>query len=156
MAGVGGSRTVRTEERANVILSALRSGSTRTAAAGYSGISMDSMTRWTRSDAVFLRACAVAEATAEVRHAANVADDAFGRPAQYDDAGRVLREEVRSNPESSKWWLERRRPNDWGRRITVDTRALIERYAVEFGLDPDDIQSEAERILADHAAQTRR
>jgi len=148
-------RSLRTDARRDVILQALRAGNTREAAAGYAGISERTFRAWRAADSRFQRVCAEAEATAEVRMATVVADAAFGRPAQHDDMGRVIRSEVRPNPEHAEWWLERRRPHAWGRRITMDIRATIERFAAEQGLDADDLIAEAERLFAEHAEQYR-
>lgn len=155
MAGLTGHRNVRNEQRAQVIINALRAGNTREAAAVYSGISHDTFARWKRDDAKFRRACDEAEASCEVRMATIVADAAFGRPAQYDDAGRVIRAEVKADADKALQWLERRRPHAWGRRITMDVRATIERYAAAQGLDPEELIAEAERLVAEHAQQYR-
>lgn len=159
MAGLGGSgesrRTHRTPERLEQILGALRTGATRGAAAGYADMSHDTLWRWMRADANVRSAVRQAEATAEIRMTAIVADAAFGRPAQYDDMGRQIRAEVKPNPIHAEYWLDRRRRQEWGHHITVDVRAAIERYAVENGLDPDEVQAEAEAIIAAAVAQQR-
>jgi transposase-like protein len=156
MAVRDGHRTFRTEQRAAIILNALRAGNTREAAAAYAGMSHDTLTRWRRADASFRRAVDEAEATAEVRMATVVADAAFGRPAQYDDMGRLIRAEVRPDPHHAEWWLERRRPHAWGRRVSVDIRAVVERYAEEVGIDAADLGAAAAALLAEHAATARR
>lgn len=149
MSGVSKSR--RTPETLEVILRALRGGSTRSDSATYAGIDRGTLSRWCAADATVRRACDEAEATAAIRATAVVMDSAFGRPAQHDDAGNVIRAEVRPNPEHAMWWLERRRPHDFGRRVTVDVRQAVERYAQEHGLDADALIAEAEALLQDHA-----
>lgn len=151
----GRSKSPRTPETLEVIVRALRGGNTRTAAAVYAGIDRSTLQRWCAADAAVRRACAQAEATAEVRAATVVIDDAFGRPAQYDDAGRQIRAEVRANPLTAQWWLERRRPHDYGRRVTVDVRRTIEEYAAANGLDADALIAEAEDIIAQHGESNR-
>lgn len=153
---VGKGRTLRTPERRDVILRNLRVGGTRAASAGLADMSWDTMHRWMQGDADFARAVIVAEAQAEARFAAIVADDGMGRPAQYDDRGRLLRAEVKPNAESAKWWLERRRPHEYGRRMSLDVRSVIDRVAAENGLDPADLIREAEALLAEHSENNRR
>lgn len=51
----------------------------------------------------------------------------------------------------AKWWLERRRPDDYARREKVDisiARREAEQLAAEYGLDPEVILAEAEKIVA--------
>jgi hypothetical protein len=149
------AKTLRTPERLEVITRALRSGATRTDAAVYAGMDVRTLQRWCVASAAVQRACDEAEATAAIRATAVVMDDAFGRPAQYDDAGNVIRAEVKPNPQTAMWWLERRRPHEFGRRVTVDVRQAVERYASEHGLDADALIAEAEALLAEHAAVMR-
>jgi hypothetical protein len=157
MAGrISGGRTLRTPERRDVILRNLRVGGTRTASAGLADLSYDTFARWLRSDASFAHDVIVAEAMAEARFATVVTDDALGRAAQYDDRGRVIREEVKPNVDSAKWWLERRRIHEYGRRISLDVRTVIERVAAENGLDAAELIREAEALLAEHADSNRR
>jgi len=156
MAGIGRNKTLRTEERRDVILQALRAGNTREAAAGYADMSAVTLWRWLKDDEDFQREVARAEATAEVRMATVIADAAFGRPAQYDAEGRVLRGEVKPDPSRAEWWLERRRPHAWGKRIDINVRAIVEQYATDNGLDAGELMAEAERILSEHLEDTRR
>jgi len=157
MPGRNGSRGVpRSPERRDVILQTMRTGGTREAAAGRADMSADTLARWLRADADFRREFATAEATAETRFAAVVTDDALGRPAMYDDFGRVIRREVHPNVNSAKWWLERRRPHAWGQRIAVDVQAVIERVAAENGLTAADLIAEAEALLSENAERYRK
>lgn len=157
MAGrTGHHATLRTPERRELILRILRTGGTKTAACGMADISLSTFHRWVMADASFRRDVAAAEATAESRFAAVVTDDALGRPAQHDDMGRVLRAEVKPNVASAQWWLARRRPHEWGQRLTIDVRATIERVAAENGLDADDLIREAEALMAENAEKYRR
>jgi len=153
---VGKGRTLRTPERREVILRNLRVGGTRAASAGLADMSYDTLHRWMRADASLTRDVSSAEAQAEARFAAVVADDALGRPAQYDDRGRVIRAEVKPNAESAKWWLSRRRAHEYGPRLAVDVRATIDRVAAENGLDPEELIREAEALLAENAERHRR
>lgn len=145
----------RTPQTLEVILRALRGGNTRGDAATYAGIDRSTLVRWCAADASVRRACDEAEATARVHAVAVVVDAAFGRPAQYDDDHNVIRAEVKPNPVFAQWYLERRDPQNWGRRVTVDVRHAVEAYAAEHGLDADALIAEAEALLADHAASMR-
>jgi hypothetical protein len=122
-------RTPALEQR---LLGALRAGSTRRAAAPFAGVSEDSLERWERSSAGFADAIKKAEADAEVRHVANIAKAAQDGTWQ-----------------ASAWWLEPRRPDDYGRRerIELNIRQTAERLGAELGLDPDELVREAERLV---------
>lgn len=153
---MSGRRTHRTPETQDALLRLLRAGSTREDAALYVGMDRDTLRRWMRADAAFLRACEQAEAQARVRAVTVLVDDAFGRPAMYDDGGNVIRAEVRPHVESAKWYLERRDPLNWGRRVTVDIRATVEKYAAAHGLDVDEVMAEVEAIYQENADTFRR
>jgi hypothetical protein len=120
-------------DRADRVLDALRAGNTRRAAAQYAGVDDRSLRRWIERFVHFAAAIEKAEADAEVRHVANIA-----RAAQE------------GTWQASAWWLERRRPDDYGRRerIDVTVRQTAERLGAELGIDPDDLIREAERILS--------
>lgn len=51
---------------------------------------------------------------------------------------------------AAAWWLERRRPDQYGKRLSVDVniRDEIAKLAAEYGVDADEAIAEAERILA--------
>jgi len=149
MAGLGGRRTHRTEQNRERVLMLLRAGNTREQTARFVGMDPDTLRRWTRADAGFSRACEEAESAAMVRLTTVVYNAAFGAPAQYDDAGRVIRAEVPANADLAFRVLERRDPAAWGRRMTVDVSATVRRYAEAEGFDPDEVMAEIEAILAD-------
>jgi len=111
-------RTPALEQR---LMGALRAGNTRRAAASFAGVSEDSLQRWERRSAAFADALKKAEADAEVRHVANIAKAAQDGTWQ-----------------ASAWWLERRRPDDYGRRERVDLDVYIRERAAELGLDPQE------------------
>ena len=79
------------------LLSALRAGSTREAAAGHAGIERTTLHRWLVGDAGRRARVEQAEADAEVRFGAQVAQA----------AGNDWR--------AAAWWLERRRSKAYGR-----------------------------------------
>jgi len=116
-----GRPTKRTPEREQRLLDALRAGNTRKAACSYAGVAQDAFNRWLLRFADFADAIQKAEADAEVRHVANIA--------------RVAQE---GTWQASAWWLERRRPDDYGRRERLDLDVYIRERAAELGLDPQE------------------
>lgn len=123
--------TKRTPDREARLLDALRAGNTRKAACQYAGVAQDAFNRWLVRFADFADVVKKAEADAEVRHVANIAK------ASQDGVW-----------QASAWWLERRRPDDYGRRDRVEftLRREAERLGAELGLDPEELIAEAERI----------
>ena len=144
---MAGRPSKRTPERRDVILRAIRTGMTLTAAAGLADMTRGKVYAWAKADASFGDALTRAHAEAEARFTAVVVDDSFGRPAQYDAAGRLLREEVKPNPDSAKWWLDRRRKEDYAQHVQVDVMSVARRVAEETGMDVSEVLAEAERIV---------
>ncbi|MCU0505464.1 MAG: hypothetical protein MUE82_06765 [Chloroflexi bacterium] len=153
---MSGRRTHRTPETREAVLRLLRAGNTREDSARFVDMDPVTMRRWMHADASFRRAVEQAESQARVRAVTVVVDDAFGRPAVYDDRGNVIRAEVKPSVTSAMWYLERRDPLNWGRKVSVDIRATVERVAHETGLDPDEVMAEVERLYEEHAASFRR
>jgi hypothetical protein len=91
-----------TPERRDRILQALRAGNTRGASCAYAGMSADTFARAMQRSADFAEAVKEAEASAEVRHVANIAK------AAGDGIWTA-----------SAWWLERRRHEEWRKREEV-------------------------------------
>ena len=118
------------------LLQALRLGNTRTAACQYVGIDIDTLERWERRYAEFRGAVERAQAAAEVRVVGHLM-------AAVDDG----------DVSAIKFWLERRRYAEWGKReqLDVTVRGYAERLAQETGLDADELVREAERIATAHA-----
>ena len=145
----GGRPTKRTPERQALILRALRAGATIAAAAGHAEVSQATVYRWLGADARFRDAVKRAEAGAELRFTTTIADAAMGHPAEYDDAGQLIRPEVKSAWQAAAWWLERRRREDYGQRVgvSVNVRERAQAIADELGLDVDELIAEAERIV---------
>jgi hypothetical protein len=125
-----------TPEREQRLLDALRAGNTRKAACHYAGISEEALARWLRASVDFVDAVQKAESDAEVRMVAEIAQAARG-----------------STWQAAAWWLERRRPDDFGRRdrVDIELRMQVKRLAAELELSEQDILAEAERLVATHA-----
>ena len=113
------------------VLAALRAGCTRTAAAQAAGVDPGTVQRWACRETV-QNQLEQAEAAAEVLHVAV-----------------IMRAAQAGSWKASAWWLERRRPAEWGskQRIEVDVTGRIRQMAEVLGLDPDEAIAEAERIL---------
>lgn len=114
------------------VIQALENGCTRRAAAGAAGIHHATLYRW-MEDATFRDAVEKAEHVAEARATSLVIKAAY--EGQWTAAA---------------WWLERRRPDDYGKRLSVDVsiKDEIAKLAAEYGVDADEAIAEAERILA--------
>jgi hypothetical protein len=122
-----------TKERAGRILSALREGNTRSASAALGGIDVGTLVSWERRFSDFSAHVKEAEAAAERMHVGNIKRAAFS-----------------GNWQASAWWLERRRPDDWGRKDRLEVVSLVRQMAAEAGLDEDETKAavaEAEKYL---------
>jgi transposase len=128
-----GRPSKRTPDREARLLEALRAGNTRSAACHYAGIDQGTLANWLARYSDFSDAINKAEADAEVRMVAQIAR------AAHDGTWTA-----------AAWWLERRRPDDYGRRdrVEITLRQQAERLAAERGLDPEELIAEAERIVA--------
>jgi transposase len=123
--------TKRTPELERRLLDALRAGNTRRAACAYAGVEQHTFQRWLLRFAHFAQAIEKAEADAAVRNVA------------------IIQQAARDGTwTAAAWWLERRYPEDYGRRERVDVtiRQQAERIAHELGLDATELIAEAERI----------
>jgi transposase len=131
---VAGRPSKRTPEREKRLLDAIRAGSTRKAACAYAGISDETLANWCRRSLDFLDALARAEAEYEVK------------------CNAIISQAAQTDARHAEWWLERRRPEEYGRKDRIDLnviRSEAERLARELGLDPAEVMAEAELILKD-------
>jgi len=87
-------------ERIQRICDALRSGNTRQASAQYAGVNYHSLRRWERSNDDFADAIKKAEADHVVYCVA------------------TIKKAMPTHWQAAAWWLERRRPDDYGRNLT--------------------------------------
>jgi hypothetical protein len=108
-----------------VILDALEAGATRTAAFEAAGIARSKISVYLRRFGTFRDAVIGAEATAELRATVRIRDAV--------DAG---------SWRAAFLWLERRRPDDWGRRDRVEIAASIRALVQAAGLGAD-VEAEA-------------
>ena len=123
-----------TGEQVEKMLAALRLGMTRRAAAAAAGYSKSTFYRMIEHDDGTLRtAIENAEGEAEATYSALVAK-AAAEPKNWTAAA---------------WWLERRHPDDYGRRDRVDVTLNIEQLAAAIAtdIDPAELVAEAERIM---------
>jgi hypothetical protein len=126
-----GRRSKASEARVEALLAALKAGNTRTAAAGHAEIDRTTLHRWLERDAGLRARVEKAEADAEVRFAAQVAQA----------AGTDWR--------AGAWWLERRRSATYGRAAATSPAAGPAAGTAVLAPHPLDSLSPAE--LADRA-----
>jgi hypothetical protein len=112
----------------------------------------------TRAYADFVDAIEKARAQDEVRRVARLEQAARGGAVTYEKTttypdGRTTREIRTSEPQwtADAWFLERSRPESWGRQARVDLHLTIERAAArvadQFGLSVEEVLSEAKLLL---------
>lgn len=74
-------------------------------------------------------------------HVANIQQAAAGRPAKYDDQGRLIQSEILPDARHSEWLLERRAPQDFSKAQTVnigdEPRSGDEKATNEFDGNPE-------------------
>lgn len=116
-----------TEARIEALLVALRAGNTREAAAGHAGIDRTTLYRWVTSDPGLRTRVEKAEADAEVRFEAQVAQGAG------DDW------------RAAAWWLEHRRPASYGRAQAAAAAAAMTAATTPAPHPLDDLTPEEHR-----------
>jgi len=127
--------TKRTPEVETAILNALRVGNTRTDSALAAGVSLGTLSEWCRRYPEFLAGVEKAEADARLRFVGIIATAS------------------KTSWQAAAWFLERRRPEHWGRRekleVAVDAKREAERLAGELdGVSAEDLVAEADRIAS--------
>ena len=113
------------------ILEALRTGATRAAACAVAGVTPRTLQRW-QGDETRQNTLAQAEAEAEVYM-----------------VGVIRKAAEAGSWKAAAYWLERRRPDEWGKRehLKVDIEQRVTELATELGLDPAEVLAEAQRLL---------
>lgn len=131
-----------TPEARAAIIEAIAEGNTRAVAAACAGVDVSTFYRWmaegeealTGQRREFFEAVKKAEADAI---AAMVA---------------IIRKAAPTSWQAAAWWLERKYPDEWGRKDRVAIEDLLrreaERMADDLGLDAADIIADTQRILA--------
>lgn len=127
--------TKRTPEVETAILNALRVGNTRTDAALAAGISLGTLSTWCARYPEFLADVEKAEADARLRFVGIIATAA------------------KTSWQAAAWFLERRMPQQWGRRerveVAMDAKREAERLAAGLdGVSVEDLVAEADRIAS--------
>ena len=122
----------RSAARQEVFLDALRQGASREAAAAAAGIDRTTAWRWAQDDPALAAEVEQACGQAEVMMTQRVFDAA---PSDWRAAA---------------WWLERRRPETYGRHAgpTADFRKMAQRVADAEGFDVDELMEETLRVIA--------
>jgi hypothetical protein len=114
-----GRPSKRTAEREERLLTALAAGNTIRASCIYAGIGVQTMADWRERSRDFRDAVEKAEADAEVRFVAQIAKAAHDGTWQ-----------------AAAWWLERRRPLDYGRTwLTASDDAPVEPKVITVTFD---------------------
>lgn len=96
------------EARVYEILQGLSIGMSRRAASALGGISDDTLRRWMKSDDTLAHSVERAEAT-----------------ASQTAVESIHRASIDGDWRAAAWWLERRRPEEWGKRTQIETPAGV-------------------------------
>ncbi len=119
------------------IIQAISSGNTRKTSAAYAGIGERTLMTWLAHKGPqyvqFQQAIEKAEAEAVVVSVL------------------TIRSAARDSWQAAAWWLERRYPDEWGRKDRVTIEAMLktesEKIAKELGLSVEEVMAGAEAIL---------
>lgn len=128
-----------TEDRVKAILTALEAGMGRVGAAQYGGITFETLSQWMSHKSEFSEAVIEAESKCELWMVGNI------KKAAADDWRAAIA------------WLERRRPQEWGRRYEeFDMAAIVAQICREMGLGDTETAAavaEAQREIAESRRQ---
>ncbi len=124
------------------VVQAISTGNTRDVAAAYAGVGRTTLFQWLAKGRVeaqgiyrdFLNAVEKAEADAVVVSVA------------------LIRTAAQKNWQAAAWWLERRYPDEWGRkdRLSIESlkRTEAEKMARELGIEVEEVMSAIDDILS--------
>ena len=126
MAGLNGKYKY-SEAKVKLILEALENGATKKMAAACAGISVDTLSRWIKLNAVFAAKIAYAEATQGLRCLESIKKAALERVEttvkriEHKDGGVTTITETRTviDWKAAAWWLSKRYPEEYGNRTRV-------------------------------------
>ncbi len=125
-----------------LVVSAIQGGNTRDVAASYAGIRRATLFEWL--------ARGRAAQTGLFRDFADAIEKAEA-DAVVTSVG-LIRRAAQTSWQAAAWWLERRYPDEWGRKDRVAIERLVEteadHMARELGLDRDEILASVERLLS--------
>lgn len=113
---MAGRKTKRTPEVEKRILDALRVGATQKDAAAAAGIGENTLDEWKRNFQDFRDAVTRAEGACAARMAARIYQEATASEGDW---------------RAAESWLKRRRRNEWGDNVSVDTDREIERLLAQ-------------------------
>ncbi len=124
------------------ITTALSAGNTREAAVAYGGISYQTFLNWMRAGEAdpdgptgrFLEAVKRAEGIAEMRMVSTITGHA------------------KDTWQAAAWWLERRKPNDWGRKARADDEPAKAHVVIEHTTTTKGEEDDVSRIAKVAAA----
>jgi hypothetical protein len=133
-----------TLDRADRIAQGISAGLSKHAASSLGAVTEDTLARWEKRYAGFAAKIAHAEAEAEARYIGVIAKAAFGhevveRKEVHKENGDVevtvtTRHEY--DWQAARWWLSRRRRQDWGDRLDITLHGEIENLIAQLqGLD---------------------
>jgi hypothetical protein len=125
--------------KAGKIIQSLKAGATRAAACGVVRIEESTLSRWIARYASFAQHILAAEREAEARYIGVIAKAAFGH--EVIKTTRVLKADgsVEEKTETyheydwqaARFWLSRRRREDWGDRVEIELKKDIEALVTE-------------------------
>lgn len=105
------------------IIEALRAGNYVQVTCDYAGIDTATFYKWMKRGEKgqkpfdqFFSAVREAQAQGEMKHVVNIDRCGLGRPAQYDQQGKLIQAAIDPDWKASSWVLERKFPERWGKR----------------------------------------
>ncbi len=140
---MAGRRTKLTPRVQSKIAGYLAAGNTREIAATMSGVHRGTFFGWM--------------ARGRLTHAPKLYRDLvdaveLAEAAAVAHAVRTIQRAALTNATMAQWWLERRHPDEWGRKDRVEIMETVRREATkmaeETGFDPEELIADAERYLA--------
>jgi hypothetical protein len=128
--------------KAAKIIEGLKAGMTRTAAAGLVNIDVATLENWRRRYSSFLAQIDIAEQEAEARYIGVIAKAAFGHEVTERKETHKANGEIEViittrrdyDWQAARYWLSRRRRDEWGDRVEIELTREIETLLGELTL----------------------